>query len=313
MTRILSVSLRLSFLLIPLFFFSCNNPSTPVTEDFSYPLRLGNKWEYAHSATGINYRVPINDSVFVPKDTQLSLGSSTDFVSVDRVDSTSLPVVTVVIRDSSVTPGDTQLPVQNIAENSWYRNTADGLFKYAIEFAGGPLASPKRAAAARVFYRFKGRLFSSPREISDFIMNDFPAFSAKRLAAQAAMTVLDPPQLAFQYPYKAGALWNFNYNITDSVRIAKQYVNKESITTPAGTFECYKVKWLWDWNHDGIWDTDWEGYDWVSPMYGLVKRQIVWRDFEETSIDPNDPTNTITVIAKFDWVEEYTLIGMNMR
>lgn len=309
MTRILSGTMCLTFLSFPLFFFSCNNPSAPVTEEFSYPLRFGNKWEYTYTITGINYRVPINDSVFVPKDTQVSLGSSTDYVSVDSIDSTTLPVTTFVIRDSSVAPGDTQSSVGR----NWYRNTADGLYKYAIDHPGGPLASPKVAAAARVVYRFKGRLFSSPREISEYIMNGFPSYSAKRLAVSAGMTVYDPPQLAYRYPYKAGAIWDVLNNITDSIRITKQYLTKESITTLAGTFECYKVKWFWDLNHDGIWDTGQEGYDWVSPTQGLVRRQLIFRNFEETYIDPNDLSNTIIVIAKFDWVEEYTLIGTNIR
>jgi hypothetical protein len=292
-----------------LLFFSCNNPATPVTEEFSYPLRIGNKWEYAYTMTGINYRVPINDSVFVPKDTQISLGSSKDFVSVDRVDSTSFSVVTFVIRDSSVVTGDTITSVGH----SWYRNAADGLYEYAIDFPGGPLASPKRAAAAGAVYRFKGRLFSFPGEMTNFIAGDLSPFSAKRIAASAGIIAYDPPRVIYRFPYKAGTIWDVVNNISDSTRLARQYLTKESITTPAGTFECYKVKWFWDLNHDGIWDTDQEGYDWVSPTHGLVKRQLIYRNFEETYIDPNDLSNTIIVIAKFDWVEEYTLIGTNMR
>jgi hypothetical protein len=307
MTRTHFGTLCLMFLSFFIFFFSCNSPSTPVTEEFSYPLRLGDKWEYNYTMTGINYRVPINDSVFVPKDTQVSLGSSTDYVSVFSIDSTTLPVTTSVIRDSLVTPGDTQSSV----ERSWYRNAADGLYKYAIDNPGGPLASPKVAAAARVAYRFKGRLFSSPREISEYVMNDFSSYSAKRIAVQVAMTEFDPPQVAYRYPYKAGAIWDVFNNITDSIRIAKQYITKESITTPAGTFECYKVKWLWDWNHDGIWDTDQEGYDWVSSTHGLVKRQFISRDFQNVVYDPL--SGNLIVIAKFDMVDEYTLIGMDVQ
>jgi hypothetical protein len=258
--------------------------------------------------TGINYRVPINDSVFVPKDTQLSLGSSKDFVSVDGVDSTSFPVVTFVIRDSSVVTGDSQPPIQNIAENSWYRNTADGLYKYAIGFAGGPLASPKRATAAGAVYRFKGWSFSSSGEITNFIAGDLSPFSAKQIAASAGIITYNPPRVIYRYPYKAAAIWDVINSIADSIRIAKQYVNKESITTPGGIFECYKVKWFWDLNHDGIWDTDQEGYDWVSPTHGLVKRQLIWRNFEETAIS-NDASNTVVVIAKFDLVEDYTLLS----
>jgi hypothetical protein len=302
MTRTNLATLCLTFLSFSLLFFSCNNPSTPIADDFSYPLRVGNKWEYSHTMVGINYKVLLNDSVFVPKDTQASLGSSTDFVSVDRVDSTSLPVVTFVIRDSSVASGETNSSVGH----SWYRNSTDGLYKYAIDFAGGPQASPKVAAAAKVLYRFKGREFSSPREINEFIMNGFSSYSAKRLAAPVGMTVFDPSQLAYQYPYKSGALWDF---ITDSIRIANQYVDKESMSTPAGTFQCYKVKRLWDWNHDGIWDTGYEGNDWISPTYGLVKRQLIIRDIEKTTFS----NNFIIVIAKFDLVEDYTLLSAVMQ
>jgi hypothetical protein len=300
-------TLCLRFLAFSLIFFSCHNPAPPITEDFSYPLRVGNKWEYSHTATGINFKVPVNDSVFVPKDTQESFGSTNNFISVDRIDSTSLPMAMFVIHDSSSVPGDT---FSWVGEN-WYRNTADGLYKYAIDFPGGPQASPKTAAGARVLYRFKGKLFSSAREISDFVMNGFSPYSAKRLAAPAGLTVYDPPQGIYRYPYKAGALWDFINTITDSIRIAKEYINKEEITTPAGTFACYKVQWLWDWNHDGIWDTGQEGNDWVSPVYGLVKRQMIARDFQDVIYDP--ASGNLIIIAKFDMVDEYTLIGMDVR
>jgi hypothetical protein len=209
------------------------------------------------------------------------------------------------MRDSAVVTGDTNTSVGH----NWYRNAADGLYEYAIDFAGGPLASPKVTAAAGAVYRFKGRLYSSPSEITNFIAGDLSPFSAKRIAVSAGIIAYDPPRVIYRFPYKAGTIWDVVNNITDSIRIAKQYIAKESITTPAGTFECYKVKWLWDLNHDGIWDAGQEGYDWVSPTHGLVKRQLIVRDFEETAFS----NNTVVVIAKFDWVDDYTLISAVMQ
>jgi hypothetical protein len=294
----------ISPLAVFLFCISCNKPTAPISEDFSYPLGIGDKWEYGHTLTVTNYRVPVNDSVFVSKDTVIPSDSSRNYVSVVQADSTTLPVATLVVRDSAVTPGDTQYSVGR----SWYRNAADGLYKCAIDFPGGPQASPKAAAGAKALFRFKGRLFLSLREISDLVTNGLSAGSTKRLAAVAGATVLDPPRLSYRYPYKAGTMWDFN-NSTDSILIAKQYLGKESITTPAGTFECYKVEWFWDSNHDGVWDADQEGYDWISPNHGLVKRQFLYRDMEETSLVNN---NTLVVVAKFDWVDEYTLTSVRI-
>lgn len=285
-------------------FFSCHNTPFSITEDFSYPLSVGNKWEYAYINKRINYKVAVNDSVFIPKDTILPYDSFNNFISVDRQDSITLQIKTFVLRDSLAGSGATNYAV---AEN-WYKNNADGLYKYAYDSAA-PHASPK--AAVGVLYKFMGRMFSSPREICNIARDGFPAYSSKGLAKGMGIGIFPTPRLIYRYPYQAGAIWDVYNNIGERVRIAKQYLNKESITIPAGTFECYKVQGLWDWNYDGIWDTDLEEYEWISPTHGLVKRHLEVRDVVD--ISNMDSIGVIKAIARIDIVEEYTLVRADVR
>jgi len=118
--------------------------------------------------------------------------------------------------------------------------------------------------------------------------------------------VYPTPRKALLYPYSPDTLWDYNPN-DSNVRIARKYLGKEKVASNAGTFECFKVQWLRDWDLDGIWDKDWEQNDWISPQYGLIKRFSRLYDFEEY--------NEGGIVAKFDWVEEYqaTEISINGR
>ena len=50
-------------------------------------------------------------------------------------------------------------------------------------------------------------------------------------------------------------------------------IGEEEITVPAGAFECMKVKWLYDIDNDGEWDSDLFIEDYIGDV-GLVKREI---------------------------------------
>ena len=50
-------------------------------------------------------------------------------------------------------------------------------------------------------------------------------------------------------------------------------MGKEEVTVPAGTFECVKVKWLYDIGNDGEWDTDIFVEDYIGEV-GLVLREF---------------------------------------
>jgi hypothetical protein len=269
-------------------------------ETYAYPLTAGNSWKYDVNFRSENYRKYVSDSTFVSVDTVILNDSMTELVTVDRIDSTTVDAVTMVVRDSSWYSASDDT-IHTDASWSWYRNNPDGLYVYA-QYSLGHGAMPKKAVSKG--FRYKGMLFANVSLLSAYFIGKANSCLVKTSSAANFPTVYPTPRKALLYPYSPDTLWDYN-PIDSNARIARKYISKEKVTCKAGTFTCYKVQWLWDWNLDGIWDKDWEQYDWISLQYGLVKRFSRLHDFEEC--------NEGGIVAKFDWVQEYLATEISIK
>ena len=88
--------------------------------------------------------------------------------------------------------------------------------------------------------------------------------------------------------------------------IKKKIAESEVLETPAGTFFCYRIEWLYDINYDGRLDDDIHLADYYSAI-GLVRRSIKIQDLVIT--DENSPDG----IGVFDYSEEYQLINYQVK
>jgi hypothetical protein len=234
-------------------------------------------------------------------DTVVLNDSLMELVTVDRIDSTTVDVVTMVVRDSVWYPASVDTSLNTYASWSWYRNNPDGLYVYAY-ITTGCGAMPKKTVSKG--FRYKGMVFADASMLFAYFTDKANIFMAKSSSAANYPTVFPTPRKALQYPYSPDTLWDYNPN-DSNVRIARKYISKEKVKCKAGTFTCFKVQWLWDWDLDGIWDEDWEEYDWISPQYGLIKRFHRLHDFEEY--------NEGGIVAKFDWVQEYQATEISIK
>lgn len=145
---------------------------------------------------------------------------------------------------------------------NWYTDFWDGdygLYNIGYSSPGGglPLKSPKGLT-----FVFRGRKFSSLQSLFEWI---------ERPYTTKGDTILRiPPRKVLEYPLTISKEWVAFGDVWLQVR---KVVGKEYIFTPAGTFSCYKIQVLSDWDDDGVWDEDMEWYDWFGKN-GLVKR---WR------------------------------------
>jgi hypothetical protein len=270
-------------------------------EAYSYPLDVGNSWKYDVNFRSENYRKYISDSNFVPVDTMIMNDSMTEQVTIDRIDSTTVDVETRVMRDSMWNSNSADTTQNSVASWFWYRNNQDGLYMYAYASTGHG-AMPKKAAGKGI--RYKGMAFANPSLLAVCIFEKSNTGLVKQLAGVSFPTVYPTPRKILLYPYSADSLWDYNPN-DSNVRIARKYIGKEKVKCKAGTFECYKVQWLWDWDLDGNWDDDWEEYDWISPQYGLIKRFHRLHDFEEWTEGG--------IVAKFDGIQEYQATEISIK
>lgn len=269
-------------------------------EAYLYPLAVGNSWKYDVNFRSENYRKYASDSTFIPVDTVKMNDSMTELVTADHVDSTTVDVVTIAMRDSSWYSASDDT-IHTYASWSWYRNNQDGLYVCA-QYSLGHGAMPKKAVSKG--FRYKGMVFADASMLFAYFTDKANIFMAKSSSALSFPNVYPTPRKALLYPYSPDTLWDYNPN-DSNVRIARKYISKEKVMCKAGTFTCIKVQWLQDWDLDGIWDKDWEQYDWISPQYGLVKRFSRLYDFEEY--------NEGGIVAKFDWVQEYQATKISIK
>jgi hypothetical protein len=102
----------------------------------------------------------------------------------------------------------------------------------------------------------------------------------------------NPPVQSLKYPFEISSQWTYR-NRYNPWHIDKKILGKETIALPAGNFECFKIQWLYDMDHDWQWDKDIVFYDYLHAK-GLMKRDIkiftkhwddpsMWQVYEEIS------------------------------
>ena len=123
--------------------------------------------------------------------------------------------------------------------------------------------------------------------------------NSAKLSAPAEIE--DPPIREIAYPLEIGRKWT--YRSTDWGHpwlMEKQIIDDITITVPAGQFDCYLIRWLWDTDNDGEWDTDIDGYDYISSI-GTVRRVFYFYDILVTNYE-------LDSLGTFDFATEYELI-----
>ncbi|MCH7852562.1 MAG: hypothetical protein IIC41_07255, partial [Candidatus Marinimicrobia bacterium] len=114
----------------------------------------------------------------------------------------------------------------------------------------------------------------------------------------------DPPLMVLQYPLEQDTTWTYRY-AHDPWRIDKVVIGEEEVTVPAGTFKCINVKWLYDIDNDGEWDTEIIIEDYFGDV-GLVKREVTVIGM----ISINEPGE---IVGYFDAMDRYTLEAVSLE
>ncbi|NIV94842.1 hypothetical protein GWN42_19130 [candidate division KSB1 bacterium] len=262
-----------SFVIIMLFACSDDNPIGSVDQNFVYPLKIGNAWNYSLEFSVFNFR-PRMPGVQSPE-TTVRLTSDIEIVRTAILEDT----VEAFVFNAALIEGK-QPPLE---AESFYQNRENGLFLHRVSQVQGNVPLPKLTAPYRI--HFLGQYFDSLTEIRDF------------LGTQNVMPGLRPfdptnAQLILSYPLEVGKQWQVDI----AGKIQKQVVGIETVTVPAGKFECFKIQWLFD----GQSNAQIEFFDFISAQ-GLIKRTTVFKDMALTSEDGPD------VLGFFDTKQEAVL------
>lgn len=246
-----------------------SNPLEAESENYVYPIEIGNLWEYESTLYYLNVS-----------------GDSAHIILADTVTST----IKVEITGTHLLPDSTECYVfqetaffatDTVETVRYYRNENSGLYLYGFE---------------------KDVVFL-PKLMPALVMSRSSKISALPGTATGvldSMIFLSEPFKALQYPFQLGARWA-HFRVPEMPYNAdKMVTDKGRLTIPAGEFDAYEIQELIDINNDGNLDYNYEFYDYVSAS-GLVKRVIYFSDIE---IRPQNNLNPfLPAIAVYDQVQ----------
>jgi len=222
---------------------------------FVFPVGIGHHWEYDQQyisdGSGPGEEV-LTDTVYA--------SSTVDILSLDTLSDTMETYVFNYQWMDDFGGG-------SITDYRFVRD--DGMYLYA--YSGGWTGPPKSLADARTHCEFKGMRFESMEELIRTIRTG-------KVRPQTSLgpdqIIEDPPIREIAYPLSVGIRWMYrDVDLGHVWNMEKEIVGKETLTVPAGIFECYKIRWFWDMNDDGEWENDIAGYDYLSAA-GIVRRLV---------------------------------------
>ncbi len=256
------------------------NPITPYGySDWSYPLAIGNHWEYTRVFSSFNFRID-SAGVDSSRNYQDSSKIRVEIIGIDSLPHASR--VFVFQESDSLSYGGT------LTQYFYYGNQKSGLYLYAYSAHGSAGIIPKLSSREKIY--FKGYTFQRVREITDWITKSlysgYPVRDTLTLEIPPLRTLVYPPIIGWQWTYRPAG---------DPIRIDKRIIERVPVR---GLNEVYKVQWLLDIDDDGKWD-EIEFYDHVSEK-GLLYRLLYYKDMTLLS-DTGDP------IGLFDGKDEINI------
>lgn len=273
------LNIFLGLFLILCIFFSCGH-MTEEKPHYVYPMNIGNRWIYSTEIIRTN---------FDPESMENEFGFSESSTAICQVNGFQ------ILRDSieTVVLGTTEQTDQyQYISHHYYQSTNDGLFIIAYQSAGGAIVYPKNGQKARL--KFKSLHFRNMIELSNFMQQAIPL----RKTASDSIIFEIPPVQTLKYPLIEGSQWTYRYDF-NPWRIDKTVVGKTTIYLDMGAFECYHIKWLYDWDQNNEWDEDFWIDDYIGDE-GLLKRKVSIIGTIFTDEHGND-------IGSCDTFMEYTL------
>ena len=230
----------------------------PGNGSFIYPLKVGNQWEYDRTFSSFNFRPDSSN------DDQYNDINITSSVIIEIIRKEPSPdSINIFVFQETLNENDRPL-----VSNSFYANLDSGLYFYAYSAPGYVI--PKSALKNNML--FNGRYFNNIREITSYITNAVP----KNYILIDSLIHEIPPLQSLKYPFKLGSQWTYR-SPGNPRQIDKKILSFETVKVPAGSFNCFKIQWLFDINQDSVWDDNIVFYDYVSEK-GLIKRSILVKD-----------------------------------
>ncbi|MEE9442569.1 MAG: hypothetical protein V3V99_07865 [candidate division Zixibacteria bacterium] len=254
------------------------------SQDFVYPLKVGNYWEYDFSSEHFDSETGEPSSLGPNTYTT----ATAEIIGMDTLEDTLETYVFYAEDDTS--------NINNLNSATAHINNApDGLYQYASD--GASLIAPAKPKPQETEIHFNGISYASTDELMARIYN-----IGQSLLSFPASYQNNNGQIfrGLAYPLGIGKQWTV-VTLSEANplhRIVKRITDWTKVKTNAGDFNCFKIQWLWDFNGDGIWDDNLVGYDYVSEK-GLIVRELRIKGIIITDYS-GQPLGTVDIVQRFE-------------
>ena len=198
---------------------ACSGPTKPEHESFVYPLAVGNQWVYEYT----------------------EISTYSDSTPTDTVRYT---MTARVILADTILPGIVSYTILEEGANQHgeeytgfkaYVNMPEGMYAYYRSDPGPQFVLPKHTGLGRVQNPVEYRLLWLTQPAL------FP-FLELRLSG---IEYYNPTPLLLPYPQRVGHRWSvLDTAVNGFFGIDQQIAGWETITTPAGAFDCVAIDWI---------------------------------------------------------------------
>ena len=172
---------------------------------------------------------------------------------------------------------------------AYIANLPDGLYQFDNDGIS-QIFPVKQLPQNSLSYKFAGNFYNSPADIvSAFAPGPGPTPNEDGIIRGLA------------YPLKLDSKWNAVL-IDSTSFIDKKIVGWTEIKTAAGTFDCFKIQWIWTNINNPDWGENITGFDYVSAQ-GLVKRVFLIDDVDIVSYEYPDGIGTMDIEMAYELTE----------
>jgi len=280
-------------ILIILTCFACERGKKPSLGSFQFPIEIGNSWKYSYQTSIYNWQSDSLGSEYGIIDVDTG---TTEIVSVDTLfDNT----IYYTFETEWASRDDTRPLLEYIG------NSDSGMYFYG--YSGHYRSGPPKVNADvndNGYLIFKGQKYKNYNKLRSTIIQSAKKFSANKVTKNNMITESYPVK-ELAYPLVVGKQWVYrDVELGDAWDMDRKILNIENVIVPAGKFKCFKIKWFWDIDDDGIWDTEITGYDYLAPI-GYLKREFNFIGIIRTN-------ETGDTLGTFDSREIYELIDYHI-
>lgn len=276
---------KLKLFFTPIFlilFFSCSDAPIGFDGYYNYPLEEGLSWKYNRTFLMTNFR-PIDSINYVP-----DTNSRSEIIEVISEGKYTFEngITTFVLKEQNH-------PIfYNLIRSTYYISKPNALYRYA--YSGGGVASPKTYTDLKL--QFVGLNFNNIYSLINY-------FTEVHQSHQDSLYIESPPSLVYKYPLKIGSQWNFVNN--PIMKIDKEIIRKEIVSTPGGQFNSHVIKWSYKFKDAQlIDDSNITCIEYLSSE-GLIKRTFLIKNV--AVIGPSNPD----VIGYMDIIDELILTNIS--